>query len=171
MKRKEMIKQVKEILDGVPLKMENPLCKKYNFIETHNMFIIQFGEKGCYMVNIYEDKQYQFYIDDETYNKYLNDEQRQKLYKVITEYCSTPVKKREEEPQYQYYVPSVQGLEVSSGQKDNLFLNYDTGTEKWVFSNNNNSCGFQTIFTDEELKELGLDPQELREKYDWVRVN
>lgn len=163
MKRKEMIKKLENNFEDIFAKKDID-GDLYVYCES----IVGTYETIC---RIDENKQYEFLL----YNEYHlmledNDEEQEKLFDIIVEYSKTPIEEREEEPRYQYYIPSVQGLEVSSGQRDSLFLNYDTGTGKWVFSTNNNGCGFQTIFTYKELEKYGIDPQELREKYKEIKV-
>lgn len=161
MKRKEMMKQASEILE----KSGN----KYSvFYDENETFITINGYSTAF---IDEETQYSFGIATEIYNRFLNKEQREKLYKVLTEYTFTPIEEREEEPQYQYFIPKAKGMNMDEYIETRLCLNYDINYNVWTWGTDEDTEDYQTIFTHKELKELGVDPKELQQKYNQVRVN
>lgn len=163
MKRKEMIKKLENNFKNIFAKVgyDGDL---YIYCES----IVGTHETIC---RIDENKQYEFLL----YNEYHfmlegNDEEQEKLFDIIVEYSKTPIEEREEEPRYQYFLPEVHGIVLQEYDIKHSCLNYNRTKNTWEWGSDEDTEDYQTIFTHKELKKRGVDVEELREKYDEIKV-
>ncbi|MDQ7113920.1 hypothetical protein [Staphylococcus simulans] len=94
------------------------------------------------------------YIDEEYTNTIntvlrtfarLEDKKREKLFKAIVEYASTPPEERKEEKKYY--------IKHKYLRKHNAYLNYDKSLQEWTFHTKSNAVNLKTQFTLAELPE------------------
>lgn len=105
-------------------------------------------------------------IQDDFYYK-LEEQQQQKLFKLLTEYASTPVEDRKEENKYMYYIKNVDGINLSN----NKYLSYYYREDRWLPYDGKLFPGdYQYTFTHSELKELGVNIEQLKKVYKEVKV-
>lgn len=97
----------------------------------------------------------------------LNETKKQQLFKLLTEYASTPNEERKEEKKYMYYIRNVDGVDLSN----NKYLSYYYREDRWLpydgklFPND-----YQYAFTHSWLKSQGVDIEQLQEVYEEIEV-
>lgn len=161
MKRKEMIEKIDDNFNGkifVKVGCDNNLCIYCND-----------GFSNFFICRINEFNQYIFSIEQKNYSLLEKDEQ-EKLFNIIVEYSMTPPEDRKEELRYQYFLPEVCGLFIEEYDSNHSCLNYDRNCGVWTWRNDEDTEDYQTIFTHKELRKLGVDVEELREKYQEIKV-
>lgn len=161
MKRKEMIKKLENKFEDIFAREETD-GDLYIYCES-------IDKQKIFICSVSEYHQYNFTIEREYY-LLLSENEQKELFDIIVEYSATPIKEREEVPQYQYFFSEVSGINLCEYDMVNRCLNYDKRYSQWCWSDNENNEDFKTIFTHQELKDLGVNVEDLRKKYIEVRV-
>ncbi|PTJ46504.1 hypothetical protein [Staphylococcus simulans] len=134
MKTKEFIKRVEDM--------------GFKILNASDMFLY------IYIREVDDDYQQLGYVDVETENimnisglgiDKITSDKREKLFKLIVKYASTPPEERKEEKKYY--------IKHKYLRKHNAYLNYDKSLQEWTFHTKSNAVNLKTQFTLAELPE------------------
>lgn len=87
---------------------------------------------------------------------------REKLFKLVVEYASTPLSERYEENKYYIKLKGTTG--------DGQYLNYDIEDDKYYIDDDYNSEIEITQFTEQEIKKYGLQKFADSELFELIKV-
>ena len=93
------------------------------------------------------EKNTRYMIDTDYANFiHLDDDLKEELFDLATEYAKTPVEEREEEKKYYVKLPWL--------REDFQYLNFNKSTGMYLTATKGEYCNYQTKFTVEEIEEM-----------------
>lgn len=122
--------------------------------DGENILVFDPTNLAKYIGTVSEKEFGKFKID---YYENYNKQKGRELLELLYSYSTTPVDKREKRYLYLY-----KGRAVDIQKDDKLYLNYDTGIDRFFFGP---YWYKKTKFTHSELEEYGIDREELLKEY------
>lgn len=148
MKTNEFIKEVEAI--------------GFNVSEGEGIIYVRNGEIGKYLADVSTNCLYMLDTDYDGALE-LSEDKRHKLFKLLTEYASTPIEERKEEKKYRYYLKDTTGLKLNHGN----LLYKQKGFNNFMFDIDNfNRDEIECEFTHRELRACGINLTLLQENYE-----
>lgn len=131
--------------------------------------ICTFIDDSVSVATVWKNKMYAIETKPILFSNFKKKKQEQ-LFKLLTEYASTPIEEREEEKKYMYRVRKLEGVKFNLFFKQTSYLNFNKNNNVWFLDSEKGNKINQTIFTHSELKTLGVDIEQLQEVYEEIEV-